>query len=112
MSIDLWAELNRTNRAYCASLGLSAGELYGTPPNEAEIETSLNVTITRLNAMGPLKGMSGHTTPRPAPAFHAVVEYTRTPEHIAEQNRRFGEALDKFYAESRRRTIAPVFCGD
>ena len=89
------------NRAQCAALGLSACDLYGTPINEAEYETSLNVTLTRLNAMGPLSGMSGRTTPRPAPGPHAVVEYARTPEQAAESMERFAGALGKYYAECR-----------
>ena len=111
MGINFFTELSATNRAHCAAHGFSSAELYGTPPNEAEFETSLNVSLTRLNAMGPLSGMSGRTTPRPV-APHAVVEYARTPEQIAESNRLAGESMDKFYAECRRRTIAPVFCGD
>ena len=35
----LFDEINHTNRAYCASMGLSAAELYGTKPNQAEVET-------------------------------------------------------------------------
>lgn len=31
--------ITTTNRAYCAARGMSAGELYGTPPNVAELET-------------------------------------------------------------------------
>jgi len=35
-----FAEIAKTNRAYCAARGLSAAELYGTEPNAAEVETS------------------------------------------------------------------------
>lgn len=87
MGINFFAELSATNRAHCAAHGFSSAELYGTPPNEAEFETSLNVTLTRLNAMGPLKGMSGRTTPRPAPAPHAVVEYARPVKSLWDQKR-------------------------
>ena len=112
MGINFFAELSATNRAHCAAHGFSSAELYGTPPNEAEFETSLNVTLTRLNAMGPLKGMSGRTTPCPAPTPHAVVEYARTPEQIAESTRLFAESLGQFYEACHRRTIAPCFTGD
>lgn len=110
MGLDIFAEIARTNTAYCHAHGMSAAELYGTPPNEAERETALVASITRLNAMGPLKGMTGRTEPR---AFvpHAVVEYARTPEQLVESERLFGESLDTFYAECRRRTITP-FVGD
>lgn len=37
--MNLFSEISRTNAAYCAARGLSAADLYGTPPNEAEIET-------------------------------------------------------------------------
>lgn len=40
MGMNFFEELNRVNAAYCASRGLAAAELYGTPPNEAEFETS------------------------------------------------------------------------
>ena len=36
-------EISRTNAAYCASRGLSAAELYGTPINEAELDTHRNI---------------------------------------------------------------------
>lgn len=38
--MNLFTELSQVNRAYCASLGLAAAELYGTAPNSAEVETS------------------------------------------------------------------------
>ena len=38
--MNLFAEISRTNAAYCSARGLSAAELYGTEPNEAEVETS------------------------------------------------------------------------
>ena len=112
MGLNFFTELNATNRAHCAAHGFSSGELYGTEPTAAEYETSLVVSLTRLNNMGPLKGMSGRTTPCPAPTPHAVVEYARTPAQIAESNRLFGESLGKFYEACRRRTIAPCFTGD
>lgn len=37
--MNLFAEISRTNAAYCAARGLSAAELYGTEPNAAELET-------------------------------------------------------------------------
>lgn len=46
--MNLFAEIERTNLAYCESLGLpsdaytrplAVAEVYGTPPNAAEIET-------------------------------------------------------------------------
>lgn len=39
MSLNIFAEIARTNAAYCAAHGLSGAELYGTAPNEAELET-------------------------------------------------------------------------
>ena len=39
MGINFFAEISRTNAAYCAAHGLSVGEAYGVPPNEAEVET-------------------------------------------------------------------------
>lgn len=38
--MNIFAEIANTNRAYCAAHGLSACELYGTPINAAEVETS------------------------------------------------------------------------
>ena len=38
--MNLFHEISRTNAAYCAAHGLSAGEAYGVPPNAAEFETS------------------------------------------------------------------------
>lgn len=40
MSLNIFAEIARTNAAYCAAHGLSAAEAYGIPPNAAEFETS------------------------------------------------------------------------
>lgn len=37
--MNLFQEITRTNRAYCQAHGLSAAELYGTAPNESELET-------------------------------------------------------------------------
>lgn len=112
MGLQLFDELNRTNAAYCRALGFSSAELYGTPPNAAEFETSLVASLTKLNAMGPLKGMSGITTPRPAPAPHAVVEYARTPEQLAESKRLTDASIQSFFESCRRRTVAPIFVGD
>ena len=109
--MNLFHEIAITNAAYCHAHGMSAAELYGTQPCQAEFETSLAASLTRLNAIGPLKGMSGHTEPR-ATAFHAVVEYARTPEQLAESERLAGESIQSFYDSCRRRTIAPIFCGD
>lgn len=36
--MNLFQEISRTNAAYCASMGLSTAELYGTEPNAAEVE--------------------------------------------------------------------------
>ena len=114
----LFDEIDQTNRAYCKALGLDASQ-YETPLSEAEQEVAAymqrhgisrkaasmliacNNMPARTVAMGPRK-----------PAFHAVVEYARTPEQLAESTRLFGESLGKFYDDCRRRTIAPVFCGD
>lgn len=41
--MNLFAELSQTNRAYCASHGLAAAELYGIEPNEAEFATHRNI---------------------------------------------------------------------
>lgn len=89
--MNLFREIARTNKAYCTSIGIDANvygelsdcELNGTPLSPAEIEvakfqaTGINRNAAEMFAAlnGPAKGMSGHTKPRPAPAFHAVVEY-------------------------------------
>lgn len=39
MGLELFSELDRTNAAYCRALGFSSAELYGTPPNPAELST-------------------------------------------------------------------------
>ena len=39
MSLNIFAEIARTNAAYCAAHGLSGAELYGTPINAEEYET-------------------------------------------------------------------------
>ena len=105
--MNLFQEIARTNRAHCAAHGFSAAELYGTPPSAEEYETSLNVTLARLNAMGPLKGMSGRTTPRPV-APHAVVEYAR-PVSMWERTN-IQPYYDDCHARSSQR--AGVFTGD
>lgn len=38
--MNIFAEIARTNAAYCAARGLSGAELYGTPPNAEEFEVS------------------------------------------------------------------------
>ena len=111
MGLNFFTELNATNRAHCAAHGFSAAELYGTAPNADEYETSLVASLTKLNAMGPLKGMSGRTAPLTF-VPHAVVEYARTHEQLAESERLAGESIQSFYDSCRRRTIAPFFCGD
>ena len=118
MGLALFDELNRTTAAYCRSLGLDATP-YETPLSPAEVEVAEYMQRHGINrkaasmliacsnmpartvAMGPRK-----------PAAHAVIEYARTPEQLAESTRLFGESLGKFYDDCRRRTIAPVFCGD
>ena len=85
-NLDFFAELSATNRAHCAAHGFSSAELYVTPPNEAEYETSLNVTLTSLNAMGPLKGLTWNPRQRP-PVPHAVVEYARPVKSLWDQKR-------------------------
>lgn len=107
-NLDFFAELNATNRAHCAAHGFTSAELYGTPPSAEEYETSLNVSIARLNAMGPLKGMSGYTTPRPAPAFHAVIEYARPVSLWDKQD------ITPYYDEQRAKypQAAGVWTGD
>ena len=37
--MNLFAEITRTNAAYCAAQGFSTAELYGTPINAEEYET-------------------------------------------------------------------------
>jgi hypothetical protein len=110
----LFNELNRTTAAYCRALGLdatpyetllSADEILianerrwlvdrGMAPAKADVWAPINVR----------QGVSNEP--------HAVIEYARTPEKVAESTRLFGESLGQFYAECRRRTIAPVFVGD
>lgn len=41
--MNLFTELSQVNRAYCASHGLAAAELYGIEPNEAEFATHRNI---------------------------------------------------------------------
>ena len=118
MGLQLFDELNRTTAAYCRALGLDS-TAYETPLSPAEVQIAEHMQRHGINrkaasmliacsnmpartvAMGPRK-----------PAFHAVVEYAKTPEQLAESTRLFGEALGQYYAACRRRTIAPVFCGD
>lgn len=86
MGINFFAELSATNRAHCAAHGFSSAELYGTAPSAEEYETSLNVTLTRLNAMPPLKGLTWNPRQRP-PVPHAVVEYARPIKSLWDQKR-------------------------
>jgi len=108
MGLDFFSELNATTRAHCAAHGFSSAELYGTPINEAEYETALVASLTRLNAMGPLSGMSGHTKQRPAPGPHCVVEYAR-PISLWDQR-----DITPYYDECRAKypQAAGVWCGD
>lgn len=41
--MNFFAEIAATNAAYCHAHGLTAAELYGTPINEAELETHRNI---------------------------------------------------------------------
>lgn len=38
--MSLFDEITLTNRAYCSARGIASSELYGTPPNEAELAVS------------------------------------------------------------------------
>lgn len=95
MNLNLFAEINRTNKAYCASLGLPSdtydrplaeAETNGTPlsPGEAEIAKFMATGINReaaamfaaLNKQ-PAKPLTWNPRQRPAPAPHCVVEYGR-----------------------------------
>lgn len=37
--MNIFDELNQANRTYCMAHGLSSAELYGTEPNQAELDT-------------------------------------------------------------------------
>lgn len=114
MSVRLFDEINRTTAAYCRTLGLDATP-YETPlspdevliANERRWLADRGMTEPKAAVWAPINVRQGVSNqPR------AVVEYARTPEQIAESNRLAGESMDKFYAECRRRTIAPVWTGD
>lgn len=118
MGLCLFDELDHENAAHCRLLGLDPSP-YVKPLSPAEVQTAEHMQRHGINrkaasmliacnnmpartvAMGPRK-----------PAANAVIEYARTPEQLAESTRLFGESLGKFYDACRRRTIAPVFCGD
>jgi hypothetical protein len=74
---------------------------HGISHKAASMLIAVNNMPTRQVAMGPRK-----------PQGRCVVEYARSPEQLAESEHMFGESLDKFYTACRRRTIAPVWCGD
>lgn len=112
--MNLFDELNHTTAAYCRALGLDATP-YETPlsPDEVLIANERRWLVDR--GMEPEKAaVWAHINVlqgvRNQP--HAVIEYARTPEQRAESERLAGESMDAFFAECRRRTIAPVWCGD
>lgn len=94
--MNLFQEISRTNKAYCASLGLPSdtydrplaeSEVNGTPlsAEEAEIAKFMANGISReaaamfaaLNKQ-PAKTLAWNPRQRPAPAPHCVVEYGRS----------------------------------
>jgi hypothetical protein len=111
MSIRLFDEINQTNRAYCKALGLDATP-YDTPlsPDEVLIANERRWLVDRgmapakANVWAPINIRQGVSNEP-----HAVIEYAVKPDH---RNELFEVSLDKFYAECRRRTIAPIFTGD
>lgn len=106
MTMNLFQEISRTNRAYCASLGLDC-DAYDRPLADAEANgtplSPAEAAIAKLNSMVPLKGMSGYTKPRPAPAPHAVVEVAVSPAKRAEQEARTGASIQSYYDDCRQR---------
>ncbi len=96
------------NRAYCAMLGLSTAELYGTAPNQSEIEVHdliesgvpaeaadprMDELASRLEEIGRM--------PKPARMFRACIEYARctyvapSAEELAASNARMQESMAK-----------------
>ncbi len=114
MGLQLFDELNRTTAAYCRALGLDASP-YETPlsPDEVLIAKERRwlvrrgMTEAKADVWAPINVRQGVSN-QP----HAVVEYAQSTEQMAESTRLFGESLGQYYAACRRRTIAPIFCGD
>lgn len=113
-------EIARTNKAFCESLGLD-GDVYDRPLSDAEANgTPLSadevlianerrwlvdrgMTEAKAAVWTPINVRQGISNEP-----HAVIEYAVKTD----RNELFAVALGQFYAECRRRTIAPVFCGD
>jgi hypothetical protein len=114
MNLCLFDELNRTTAAYCKALGLDATP-YETPlsPDEVLIANERRWLVDRgmapekADKWAPINVLQGVSNEP-----HAVIEYARPPEKVAEANRLAGESMDRFFDECRRRTIAPIFTGD
>lgn len=94
--MNLFQEISRTNKAYCASLGLPSdtydrplaeAEVNGTPLSPMEVEIAkfkaLGINdkaagmFAALNLMPAPKPLTWNPRQRPAPAPHCVVEYGR-----------------------------------
>lgn len=110
--MNLFAEISRTNKAYCASLGLpsdtydrplSEAEVNGTPlsPTEVEIAHLMANGMSRAKAekwapINLLHGVSAKPVIKPAlPVL--------TPEQLAEREARTGASIQKFYDDCRQR---------
>lgn len=114
MRLNLFDEITITNRTYCHALGLDATP-YEMPlsPDEVLIANERRWLVGRgmaeskADVWAPINVRQGVSN-----EYHAVIEYARSPEKVAESERLAGESMDTFYAECRRRTIAPVFVGD
>lgn len=123
--MNLFNEISRTNRAYCASLGidsdaydrpLTEAEANGTPlsAEEAEIAVLMANGINRRGAEmfaalnAPAKPLAWNPRPSGSPEFHAVVEYAR-PVSLWDQT-----DIRPFYDECRAKhgQRAAVFVGD
>lgn len=123
--MNLFAEISRTNAAYCRSLGLPSdtydrpladAEVNGVPlsPEEVEIAQFQAKGINRQAAEmfaalnGPAEPLTWSPRTAPDPEFHAVVEYA-APRSLWDQKN-----IQPYYDECRARSSqrAGVFVGD
>jgi hypothetical protein len=126
MTMNLFQEISRTNRAYCASLGLDCdaydrpladAEANGTPLSAAEIEVADHMRRHGINRRaaemfvalnGPAKPLTWNPRTADVPAPHAVVEYARSRSLWDQKN------IQPYYDECRTRSgqRAGVWVGD
>lgn len=125
MGTDLFAEIARTNGAWCESHGLpnrylSDEEINGKPLSEPELERALVIDLDRARAVAEetrwlmrrnpqwavgkaLKWAEVNVTTGVSAKPRTVVEYAMPEHKMAEAMALFAKSLGEYYAECRKR---------